>query len=76
KTLRKAQEELRNGRMPGEAILDGICILIGGTLLITPGFVTDILGLLLLLPFTRRFFKYLLRNSFKKWINKRTIIIK
>lgn len=75
RTLRRAQEELRHGQIPGEAVLDGICILIGGTLLITPGFITDILGFLMLLPPTRKIFKYLLRNSFKRWINRGRIKI-
>lgn len=75
RTLRRAQEELRHGQIPGEAVLDGVCILIGGTLLITPGFITDILGFLMLLPPTRKIFKYLLRNSFKKWINRGRIKI-
>jgi UPF0716 protein FxsA len=67
-TIQKAQQQLRNGQIPGEAVLDGICILIGATLLITPGFMTDILGFLMLLPITRKFFKMLMRNSFKRWI--------
>lgn len=65
-TIRKAQEQLRYGQIPGDAVLDGICILVGGTLLITPGFITDILGFLMLIPFTRRMFKWLLILAFRK----------
>ncbi|PLR98119.1 FxsA family protein [Bacillus sp. T33-2] len=74
-TIRKAQEQLRQGRMPGETVLDGICILVGGTLLLTPGFVTDLLGLLLLVPPTRKFFKMMMLKAFRKWINKGNITI-
>ncbi|AIE61005.1 FxsA family protein [Bacillus methanolicus] len=74
-TIRKAQEQLRNGQIPGDALLDGICILIGGTLLLTPGFITDVVGFLLLAPLTRKFFKRLLIKAFKRWIDKGTITI-
>jgi UPF0716 protein FxsA len=75
RTLRRAQAELSSGQIPGDAVLDGICILVGGTLLVTPGFITDILGFLLLLPLTRVFFKYLLRTWFKNRINRGRIKI-
>lgn len=74
-TIRKAQEEMRYGNMPGDAILDGICVLIGGTLLLTPGFVTDIAGLLLLIPFTRVYFKKLIGKALMKWFNNGRITI-
>ncbi|MGZ4159293.1 MAG: FxsA family protein [Neobacillus sp.] len=74
-TIRKAQEQLRNGQIPGEAVLDGICILVGATLLITPGFITDILGFLMLFPPTRTLFKFFMKKSFRRWINKGRIKI-
>ena len=46
-------EALRSGRMPAGELADGALILIGGTLLLTPGFITDALGVLLVLPLTR-----------------------
>ncbi len=46
-------EALSSGRMPAREIADGALILVGGTLMLTPGFVTDAVGLLLILPFTR-----------------------
>ena len=67
-TIRKAQAQLRSGQIPQESVLDGICILVGGTLLLTPGFITDILGFLLLIPFTRRWFKWLMIRAFRKKI--------
>ncbi len=44
---------LNSGQMPAKELADGALILIGGTLMLTPGFVTDLLGILLILPFTR-----------------------
>ena len=44
---------IQSGRMPARELADGALILVGGTLMISPGFVTDILGILLILPFTR-----------------------
>jgi UPF0716 protein FxsA len=44
---------LESGRMPARELADGALILVGGTLMLTPGFVTDAVGILLILPFTR-----------------------
>lgn len=50
---RALQEALQRGRMPARELADGALILIGGTLMLTPGFVSDVLGLFFVLPFTR-----------------------
>jgi UPF0716 protein FxsA len=44
---------LETGRMPARELADGALILVGGTLMLSPGFVTDALGIVLILPFTR-----------------------
>ncbi|WP_019154819.1 FxsA family protein [Robertmurraya massiliosenegalensis] len=74
-TLRRAQLEMQYGRVPGEAIVDGICILVGGVLLLTPGFITDTMGFLLLLPQTRVFFKGRMKKWLKKWIDNGNVTI-
>ena len=51
--LRRAQEQVNAGRVPGRELVDGVLILFAGALLLTPGFLTDVGGLLLLLPPTR-----------------------
>jgi UPF0716 protein FxsA len=51
---------LQSGRMPARELADGALILIGGTLMLSPGFVLDVAGILLILPFTRPFFRRLL----------------
>jgi UPF0716 protein FxsA len=50
-------EAVREGRIPHREIVDGVLIIFGGAFLITPGFITDVVGLLLLLPPTRRLFR-------------------
>lgn len=49
-TLFRIQTDLRAGKMPAKAMGDGVLILVAGVLLITPGVITDIVGLSLLLP--------------------------
>lgn len=74
-TLKRAQLEMEYGQVPGEAILDGIGILIGGIFLLTPGFISDIIGFLLLIPQTRSLLKIPLKNGMRKWIDKRNVTI-
>ncbi|GAW48401.1 MULTISPECIES: FxsA family protein [unclassified Nocardioides] len=57
---RALRDALDSGRMPGRELADGALILIGGTLMLTPGFVTDALGIVLILPPTRPVFRRLL----------------
>ncbi|MBA2871723.1 UPF0716 protein FxsA [Anoxybacillus calidus] len=71
-TIRQAKQELMYGRIPGEAVLDGICILVGGIVLLTPGFITDLLGFILLIPFTRRWIKPFLGRWLKSLFETRT----
>src|SRR3712207_3755352 len=53
---------LQSGRMPARELADGALILIGGTLMLAPGFVPDALGILLILPFTRPFARRVLTS--------------
>lgn len=52
--LRKLSAEGREGRTPGRALIDGAMIIVAGILLLLPGFVSDIVGLALFIPFVRR----------------------
>jgi UPF0716 protein FxsA len=54
-TLQKMQATLEQGQMPAEALFEGVFLLVGGALLLTPGFFTDALGFLCLMPFVRKF---------------------
>ncbi len=51
---------LQSGKMPARELADAALLLIGGTLMLTPGFVTDAVGIVLVLPFTRPFARRLL----------------
>lgn len=62
-TLIKAQNNLRTGKMPMNEIFNGFCIVIAGALLLTPGFVTDITGFLLLFPPFRMFLQGILGKN-------------
>ena len=50
----RLNERVNRGEMPGREMVEGMMLLLGGAFLITPGFITDALGFVLLLPFTRR----------------------
>ena len=50
---RALRDALSSYRMPARELADGVLVLVGGTLLLTPGFFTDLLGFFFLLPFTR-----------------------
>ena len=59
RALRAALDE---GRMPHRELTDGVLIVLGGALMLSPGFVTDVLGIVLILPFTRPVFRRMLAS--------------
>jgi UPF0716 protein FxsA len=59
---RRFNEALAARRFPGKEVADGVLIIIGGTLLLTPGFLTDVFGLFLLLPPTRAIARRVLKR--------------
>ncbi|MFS0556595.1 FxsA family protein [Brevibacillus sp. 179-C9.3 HS] len=62
--FRMVQHQLARGQMPTDSLIDGVLILIGGILLLLPGFVTDVIGLVFLIPYTRMIIRHLL----KRWL--------
>lgn len=50
---RRLNKALTEGRMPHREVVDGVLVVFGGAFLLTPGFITDVIGLLLLIPPTR-----------------------
>ena len=62
----KIRSALSRGQLPGQELLHGAMILTGGILLITPGFITDVLGFSLLFPLTRKFYANITRAYFNK----------
>lgn len=53
-TLQRFQGNLAQGQLPAQELMEGIVLLIGGALLLTPGFVTDAIGFMCLVPMTRQ----------------------
>ena len=71
-TLFRIQESLREGRMPSGELLDALLIVIAGLVLLTPGFLTDSAGFLLLIPITRNFIiSWLQRQIELKYMSNR-----
>jgi UPF0716 protein FxsA len=70
RTMLDFQRSLQEGRLPGKELLDGVFILVGGAVLLTPGFITDAFGFLCLIPTTR----VVLQKWFYTWIQKKTEI--
>ena len=59
---RRFNDALAQRRFPGQEVVDGLLIVVGGTLLLAPGFLTDIAGLVLLIPPTRAIVRRILRR--------------
>ena len=66
--------QISRGDMPTEDMLDGVMILVGGIVLLTPGFITDTLGFFLLIPWTRALIKYWIKQKIEKMLAQGTII--
>ncbi|EJQ46750.1 hypothetical protein IEQ_03939 [Bacillus cereus BAG6X1-2] len=76
KVLREIQFRLNRGEMLGDAVLDGIFVFIGGILLVLPGYVTDIIGFIFVIPVTRALLKPLVMKWMEwKFRKKSTIIV-
>ncbi len=74
-TITKIQENYKLGIMPGDEIIDAFLILVAGIVLITPGLLTDISGILLLIPKTRKTFKNFIKREFEKKVRSGNVTI-
>jgi UPF0716 protein FxsA len=63
---RRFSQALAQGRMPHREVQDGVLVIFGGAFLITPGFITDVIGLLMLLPLTRPLVRRLVMRSLSR----------
>lgn len=68
---RRFNAALAERRFPGREVADGLLIAIGGTLLLTPGFVTDIVGAIFLIPPTRAIVRHLMRG----YVGRRFVVM-
>lgn len=74
-TMLRVRASLQQGVMPAEEMLDAMLIFAAGIVLLTPGFITDVFGLLLLIPETRLQFKRYLRKRFDLWMQSPNVRI-
>ncbi len=75
RVLLSAQAELQRGAMPAAPIVDGVCIVVAASLLVTPGLLTDALGFALLTPAFRAVLKRGLMRQFKKWAERADVTV-
>jgi UPF0716 protein FxsA len=68
---RRFNEAIAQRRFPGKEVADGLLIAIGGTLLLAPGFLTDIVGAIFLIPPTRA----LVRRALRGWAGRRFVVL-
>jgi len=75
RVLYSVQNDLQEGKMPASQLLDGMLILIGAVLLITPGLLTDGIGFALVIPQSRAYIKILVKQYLQKIIDKKEGVI-
>ena len=76
RTMIRLRESMNRGELPAEEMLDAVLIFIAGIVLLTPGFITDLAGIAILIPNTRSRLKRWMRGKFEEWISEnRTDII-
>ena len=63
-TLARFQQSMSQGHMPAAALLEGVMLVLGGALLMTPGFFTDAIGFACLLPFSRQWLAKMMMSRF------------
>jgi len=78
RTWVRVRSELQSGRIPTEALLDGLLIFIAGAVLLTPGILTDLMGFALLTPAGRRVVRQAVAQRMRRWTERadsRVIVI-
>jgi len=68
--VNRIKNNLNQGQIPTDNMIQGILILVGGGMLLTPGLITDVLGFSFILPFSRPIIAKLVQKYFKKYIDK------
>ncbi len=67
KVLEDSRLRMKDGQVPGRSMVDGLCVFIGGILLVIPGFLTDIIGFTMVFPLTRPLYRFLIL----KWLERK-----
>lgn len=71
--LRRIRDNLNAGTLPTNPLIDGLFVLAGGLLLLTPGLLTDVAGFLALLPPTRELFKRWIKRRFQRILDSKVV---
>lgn len=69
------RRKLETGQIPADEMIDGVILLLAGALLLTPGMLTDIVGLLGLLPPVRAQLRERAKARFRRWADRGTIVV-
>lgn len=75
KAFGEVSNSMKNYEAPGEVAINGLCVLIGSILVILPGFISDIIGFLLLFSLTRNLFKPLIYRWIRKKMKNGQVIV-
>ena len=74
--IQELQKQTNSGQMPGQTAVEGLLVLIGGVLLITPGILTDAFGFSLIIPFTRKLWAPIISKQFKGKMSNGTFTVR
>jgi UPF0716 protein FxsA len=74
--LRRIQAELAAGRLPAAELMDGALVLVGGVLLLTPGFFTDLVGLFFLIPPTRQLLRQAIGSALQRRLQPGVVVVR
>lgn len=75
KAFKEVSDSIKNHQAPGDLAINGICVFIGSLFVIFPGFISDIIGLLLLFSPTRNLFKPFIYKWIRKKMKKGKVIV-
>lgn len=68
--LFRIRHEMQDGRLPGDQLINGLCVLVGGAMLLTPGILTDMAGFTLVIPMTREFVKGFVKDKLQRMVDE------
>ena len=71
--LQRIKRDMKQGQMPGDELVNGLCVLIGGALLLTPGIITDVAGFSLVIPSARQWLKQSIKRRMQQMIREGTV---
>jgi len=71
--IRRIKFEISNGRVPGDELINGLCVIVGGAMLLTPGIITDTAGFILVANPTRKALITVIKRKIKDMIKEGTL---